>query len=350
MRALMARQRSRTGPTMKDVAALASVSLWTVSNAFSHPERLSPSTRERVLMAAASLGYAGPNPLARSFASGRTGVVALVAAGAAEPLLADPSAALVARGLVQACDHAGVSVLLTGQGVGAAVDGWVLLRDASMASSLSGPVVAVDAPAGEGVVVVGADVAGGAAEAAGHLAALGHRHLAVITWPGAGRRLDGARAGWGDAGPLEVFVASTPPGFHGRPAGRAQQERAVGPVRGDGVEAARVILRRTPRATAILALSDALAIGALEAVRWMGLRVPEDISIVGMDDLPESAGQHLTTVFIPYHPMGELAGAVLAGLLEGRPATHAPPMPTSLSIRATAGRPPERVPLGPRRG
>ena len=71
---------------MKDVAALASVSLWTVSNSFSHPERVASNTRERVLTAAASLGYAGPNPLARSLASGRTGVVALVAADAVDAL------------------------------------------------------------------------------------------------------------------------------------------------------------------------------------------------------------------------------------------------------------------------
>jgi len=324
---------------MKDVAALASVSLWTVSNAFSHPDRVASSTRERVLGAAASLGYAGPNPLARSLASGRTGVVALVAAGAAEPLLADPSAALVARGLIQACDRAGVSVLFTGRGDGAAVDGWVLLRDAGLAPMLNGPVVAVDAPPAEGVSAVGADVGAGAAAAAAHLAALGHRRLAILSWPGAGERLEGARRGWGDAGPVEVFVAGTPEGFHGRPAGMAQQERAVGPVRGDGVEAARVVVQRRPRATAILALTDALAIGALEAVRWSGLRVPEDISIAGIDDLPESAGHQLTSVFVPYRPMGELAGAMLATLMERGTAPAPALMPTSLVIRGTTARP-----------
>jgi LacI family transcriptional regulator len=138
---------------------------------------------------------------------------------------------------------------------------------------------------------------------------------------------------------VEVFVAATPTGFHGRPAGRAQEERAVGPVRGDGVEAARVVVQREPRATAILALSDALAIGALEAVRWMGLRVPEDISITGIDDLPESAGLHLTSVFVPYRPMGELAGAILATLMEHGEAPEPVLMPTSLSIRATTGPP-----------
>ncbi len=324
---------------MKDVAALASVSLWTVSNAFSHPERVASNTRERVLTAAASLGYAGPNPLARSLASGRTGVVALVAAGAAEPLLADPSAALVARGLLHACDRAGVSVLLTGRGDGAAVDGWVVLRDAGLAAALKGPVVAVDAPPREGVSAVGADVGAGAEEAARHLAALGHRRLAILSWPGAGERLEGARRGWGAAGPVEVLVAGTPAGLHGRPAGRAQDDRAVGPVRGDGVEAARVVAGREPRATAILALSDALAIGALEAVRWMGLRVPGDISVVGIDDLPESAALGLTSVFVPYRPMGELAGAMLATLMQHGEAPEPGLMPTSLTIRGTSAPP-----------
>jgi DNA-binding LacI/PurR family transcriptional regulator len=325
---------------MKDVAELAAVSLWTVSNAFSHPERVTPSTRERVLGAAAALGYAGPDPLARSLASGRTGVIALVAAGAAEPLLADPAAAQVARGLAHACDRAGVSLLLTGRADGAAVDGWVLLRDAHPAGRLAGPVVAVDTPARDGVTPVGADVVGGVAQAARHLADLGHRHLAVLSWPGAGAREDGARAGWGAAGPLEVVVAGPPSGFRGHPAGRAQAQRAVGPVRSDGVEAARVALGRVPRPTAILALSDAMAVGALEAVRWMGLRVPGDVSVVGVDDLPDSAGLRLTTVFVPYEPMGELAGATLAELMSGGEATTPALLPTALTVRGTTGPPP----------
>jgi DNA-binding LacI/PurR family transcriptional regulator len=111
-------------------------------------------------------------------------------------------------------------------------------------------------------------------------------------------------------------------------------------VRGDGVEAARVVVQRSPRATAVLALSDALAIGALEAVRWMGLRVPEDISIAGVDDLPESAVLQLTSVFVPYRPMGELAGAMLATLMEHGEAPEPGLMPTSLSIRGTTGPPP----------
>lgn len=327
---------------MKDVAALASVSLWTVSNAFSHPERVTSRTRERVLSAAAALGYAGPDPLARSLASGRTGVVALVADGAAEPLLADPAAALVARGLLQACDRAGVAMLLTGRAGGAAVDGWVLLRDAHLAAELSGPVVAVDAGEPEGVSWVGADLAGGTAEAARHLADLGHRRLTILTWPGAGARLEGARAGWGATGPVDIVVAGPPPDAPARRPGRAENERAVGPRRADGVGAARLALARTPHPTAILALSDALAVGALEAVRWVGLRVPEDVSVVGVDDLPDSAALGLTSVFVPYRPMGERAGATLAALVERGAAPPVAPLPTSLAIRGSSGPPPNR--------
>jgi DNA-binding LacI/PurR family transcriptional regulator len=316
------------------------VSLWTVSNAFSHPERIAPSTRERVLRAAAALDYAGPDPLARSLASGRTGVIALVASGAAEPLLADPAAAQIARGLARACDRAGISLLLTGRADGTAADGWALLRQAAPAGRPAGAVVAVDAPAHQGVTPVGADVAGGAAQAARHLADLGHRRLSILSWPSAGAREDGARAGWGATGPVDVVVAGAPAGPHGRPAGTGRAQRAVGPMRSDGVEAARVALRRDPRPTAILALSDALAVGALEAVRWTGLRVPGDVSVVGVDDLPDSAGVGLTSVFVPYEPMGELAGATLAAIMrDGRAAAPAP-LPTALTVRGTSAPPP----------
>ena len=111
--------------------------MWTVSNAYSHPDRVASATRERVLAAASAIGYTGPDPAARSLALGRTRIVALVADGDAEPLLADPAAALMARGLIHACDAAGVSVLFTGRIGEAAVDGAVHLRVAP-----EGPLVA----------------------------------------------------------------------------------------------------------------------------------------------------------------------------------------------------------------
>lgn len=324
--------------TLRDVARAAGVSVWTASNAYSHPDRVASATRERVLATAASVGYAGPDPIARSLATGRTRIVALLADGTAESLLSDPAAALVARGLVRACDRAGVSLLLSGATGPAAVDGAVLFRTLPAAPAPH-PVVVVDVPPTEGVVVLRADVAGAAAAAARHLRELGHDDLVVLAWPGCGERLDGVRAGWGDAGPLTIYMAGAPEGHHAREAGPAAGRRAVGPTRADAEIAARVALGRTPRPRAVLGLNDLLARVALDTARWTGRDVPGDLSIVGIDDLPGSDALGLTGVFVPYRPLGELAGAALSALVDGATPEPSPPLPTSLVIRGTTGPP-----------
>src|SRR5262245_11244097 len=116
------------GATLRDVAAAAGVSVWTVSNTYSNPAKVAEATRERVHAAAAALGYLGPHPGARSLARGRTGMIAFVAPGDSEALLGDPAAALVARGLLTACSRAGYSMLLSGHASGEMVDGRVFFR------------------------------------------------------------------------------------------------------------------------------------------------------------------------------------------------------------------------------
>lgn len=313
------RRRGR-GLTMVDVARAAGVSVAVVSYAFNRPDRVASATRERVLAAAAAIGYAGPDPAARALRLGRRGAVALVGGGGVEYLVADPVAALVARGLAHACDRAGVALVLSAGG-GASADGAVLLREAAAAGWNGGPAVAVDGEPPPGTPAVRAEVAGGAAAAAAHLAALGHRRLALISWPGAGPRLDGARAGWCGAGPVHALVAPA-------------SARAQGEV------AARRALTERPRPDAVLALSDPLALGALDAAARLGLRAPGDVSVAGVDDLPGSDAAGLTTVFVPYRPMGDLAGTLLAAAMEaGAPPPSPPPLPTTLAIRATTGRP-----------
>jgi DNA-binding LacI/PurR family transcriptional regulator len=300
--------------TIRDVARAAGVSVAAVSYSFNRPERVAPATRERVLAAAAAVGYRGADPAARALRLGRHGAVALAGPGSVEALLADPVAALVARGLARACDQAGVALVLRGER-DTGVDGTVLLRaDASLAGD--GPAVVVDGDAPEGVPRVLAEVEQGAAAIAAHLAALGHRRLAILSWPGAGPRLEGARRGWGDAGPVHALISPEP-------------------HRANGEAAARAALRADPRPDAILGLSDSLALGALDAARQEGLSVPRDLSVAGLDDLPGSDVEALTTVFVPYRPMGDLAGAILASLLEGTDPGSPPPLPTSLTFRAT---------------
>jgi len=306
--------------TARDVARAAGVSVAVVSYAFSRPDRVAAPTRERVLATAAALGYVGPDPAARALRLGRHGAVAVVGAGSAESLLADPAAALVARGVARACDRAGVALVLSGGAARGAVDGAVLVGDAEPGAG-GVPLVAVGGLPREGVPRVAARLGDGAAAAAGHLRALGHRALAVVAPPGAEERREGARAAWTGWGRFRVY-------------------EAAGGARADGEVAARLALEGRPRPTALLALSDQLAVGALDAARRMGLEVPRDVSVAGIDDLPEAAARGLTSVFVPYLPMGELAGGLLAAALAGRPMPAPRPLPTTLVIRRSTGPPP----------
>ena len=98
--------------------------------------------------------------------------------------------------------------------------------------------------------------------------------------------------------------------------------------------------RPRPRPTALLALTDRLAWGALDAARQLGLEVPRELSVAGIDDLAGSRAAGLTSVFVPYLPMGELAGGLLFALMAGEPLPPAPPLPTTLAVRGTTAPPP----------
>jgi DNA-binding LacI/PurR family transcriptional regulator len=311
--------------TLRDVANHAGVSIWTASNTFSNPTRVAEATRQRVLHAATLLDFAGPNPGARSLARGATQMVAFVGPSDAELLLGDPAAALVARGLLSVCDRAGLSLVLTGQPNGQMVDGRVFFRSPAP-EPLRGPVVVVDDVGPEDVQTVSADVRTGAATLGRHLRSLGHSNIAVISHPGADARLAGAADALEDLGPLRVFLS--------------ESAQARWPSQADGEAAARAALALVPRPTALLALSDTLAIGALEAAHRMGLRVPQDVSIAGLDDLPGSDARGLTTALVPYRPMGELAGDLLIARMSGHPQPAVAPLPVPLSARRSTTVPP----------
>lgn len=305
--------------TLRDVAEAAGVSVWTASNTFSHPDRVAEATRERVLAAADALDYAGPNPRARTLALGQTGFIALVAPQDAAPLLRDPGAGLVAQGLLTECDRSWLTLVLAGGDGDLAVDGQVFLRWAP-AQRVRLPAVVVDGP-GDGLPSVRADTDGAATALAGLLLDLGHRRVAVIAGPGEGDRLDAAvQALTGRAQVSVVRTSGTP-----------------WAAEAHGEAAARRVLTAPARPTALMALSDALALGALDGARRMGLSVPGDVSITGLGDLPGAAERGLTTALIPYRPMGELAGRILIDRITGVTAPQAPAFPAPLAIRATTG-------------
>lgn len=317
--------------TLRDVARLVGVSHTTVSNAFSRPDQLSPKLREKILAAARSANYPGPNPAARMLTKGFANTVALVYADPLYHAFEDPATSAFVGGVAEACDQRGLGLLLL-QGGGAslptvqsaAVDGLIIYsmsKDGEAIRTIADrglPMVVVDQPLLPKVPFVGIDDRAAARACAQHLKDLGHRHYAIVTFPLSSdghcglvarkrlkevcfeiprRRIEGY---------LEVLDAGGP-GFSVIvwECVRANEE--------SGREALDGILQSEPRPTAILATSDRLAIGVIEEARHHLLRVPEDLAVIGFDDIPAAQliTPQLTTIHQPMAEKGRLAVSLL---------------------------------------
>jgi DNA-binding LacI/PurR family transcriptional regulator len=335
--------------TLATIAEAVGVSRMTVSNAYNKPDQLSPELRERVMEAAARLGYSGPNPVARTLSRGTTGSIGLVLDYPLTIAFADPGTVQFLHGVAAGCEDEGLGLTLVPriEGGGAAliqnalVDGFVLYcvhpgdprMDAILARKL--PYVRVDFDTEPGMLDVNIDDEGGARMVAEHLTALGHRRIAIALphdAPGASgpealeaawhhvtrSRLAGWRAGLEAAGIdwSTVPVATGPDKL--REAGRIAGGR---------------LLDRADRPTAIIALSDVLAIGILEAAAERGIAVPGDLSVAGFDDVPEAATSSppLTTIRQPHRRKGSEAVRLL---LEG-PEAESILLPIELVVRAS---------------
>ncbi|HEU4538837.1 MAG TPA: LacI family DNA-binding transcriptional regulator [Polyangiaceae bacterium] len=358
--------------TLKEVAAELGVAPSTVSNAYNRPDQLSPALRERVFEAARQLGYPGPNPVARGLRRGAAGALGVLYAGRLSYAFADPAAVLFLQGVAEAAEEAMLGLLLVSgarrgpsdpAAIGdAAVDGFVVysmaegdaLTGAAVARRL--PVVLVDQaarggragrPGAAAVSWVGVDDEGGARAAAEHVLALGHRRLGVVSLelaPDGRRGLASARrcaeaSYWPPRARLRGYAAAV------EAAGLAWAETAAvyetaENVPAEGREAAGALLDRAAPPTALLAMSDQLALGALEAARCRGLRVPEDVSVVGFDDVPAAGLAGLTTVHQPHVEKGATAVRLLVAWLRDEPAPSPPALPTRLVVRASTGPPP----------
>jgi DNA-binding LacI/PurR family transcriptional regulator len=111
----------------------------------------------------------------------------------------------------------------------------------------------------------------------------------------------------------------------------------------EGAAMAAALLTRTPRPTGLLCMSDRLAEGALQSARRLGLRVPDDLSIIGFDDAPGAEALHLSTVRQPHRRKGELAARTLLDLVAQQHSEPGHLLPTELIIRATTGPPPRKT-------
>ncbi|MFI6060212.1 LacI family DNA-binding transcriptional regulator [Streptomyces sp. NPDC051286] len=339
-----ASQPAPARPTSRDVARAAGVSQATVSLVLGGKwrGRVSEATAARVRAATQDLGYR-PNLAARSLRLGRTRTALLVV-----PALTNEFFARVYTGAAAvAAEHDfGVVLYPSPDGTGPARDPFASARaalDGVIASSMAAdaldalrgadlPLVMLDSdPADTGVAArVNLDIADGMRQVTDHLLTLGHRrflHLAsaIDSWTFA------VRAG---------AVRDT---LRGVPGTSVQTVPAALDVRAGREATEQALSAPGPRPTAIICDDDILAAGACKAARRLGLRVPDDLSVTGFDDLALATAvePELTTVQLPAEQVGERGMTALLSVLDGCP-VESGSLPVRLVVRGSSGPPPPR--------
>jgi DNA-binding LacI/PurR family transcriptional regulator len=323
------------------LAAELKVSRTTISNAYNRPDQLSADLRERVLATAKRMGYAGPDPVARSLRTRRAGAVGLIVTEPLNYSFSDPAALDFVAGLAESCEAAGQGLLLVAAGpnrsvsdgtaavLSAGVDGFVVYSASDddpylpVVAQRALPMVVVDQPKDvPGTSRVSIDDRAAMRSVAEYVIGLGHRDLGVLTmrlgrdWPHAG-----AKPAVADPERLQT------PHFH------VQRERIHGvydAMKAAGLQpdsltvvesyehrptsggaAAEVALEVNPRITALMCTSDVLAVSAMDYLRAHGIYVPGQMTVTGFDGIPDALARGLTTVKQPSIEKGRRAGYLL---------------------------------------
>lgn len=329
---------------LDDVARASGVSISTVSRALSEPERVAEPTRRRIYAAVRELGYR-PNRAASLLRSGRTGSLGLLV-----PDLENPYFASLTKGVQARAQEAGMAVLvadsdenlrretdLVGQ-LAQQTDGVLVasprILDLDVAALDGTPSILINAEA-PGLPSVSVDYADATMQAVAHLHALGHRRIAYVGGPAGSsadaRRRDGltqADERFSDVQIVDLGAFS--PRVEG---GEAAADLAVG-----------------SGATGIIAFNDLVAVGLLAMLARRGIAVPDQLSVVGYDDILVSrlATPTLTTMRVDIRGVGEAAVQMFVDLTRRRPKTHADAaderrtMPTRLVVRESTAAPVQR--------
>jgi DNA-binding LacI/PurR family transcriptional regulator len=327
--------------SLADIARLAGVSLATASRALNDAYGVAPATRERVLKIAAEVHYV-VSPDASRLAKRTTGRVALVV-----PHLDRWFFGAMVEGLEDALSNAGLDVLL--YHVNGPDERHRFFEELPARRKVDA-VVVVGFPVDElehkrlglmGVLVVAAggpnadypyvsiddELAGRLA--VNHLLGLGHRRIAMI------ETLDPDPPDWGDRSMRSDAYHSALKG-----AGVPVDPQLIITTEWGGMQGAegmaRLLRQRKPP-TAVYAHSDEVAFGALRTLQQSGLRVPEDVSVVGIDDHPMAELLGLTTVRQPVREQGAVTARMLTSLLAGDDVDRAVMLPTELVVRSSTG-------------
>lgn len=336
------------------------VSRTTVSNAYNRPDQLSSALKEQIYEAAKRLGYAGPDPTARGLRRGSTSAVGVIYDSPLSYAFDDAAAVAFLRGVSSVAEEEKLGLLLVPGSFGEArnaaaignaiVDGFIVYSvsedDPLVKAALErgSALVIVDQPYVEDVPFVSVDNRVAARVAADHLLDFGHQHFGVVCF---GLRRDGEKGFANVERQREALYQVSRARLEGyaealSKAGTPWSDVPVFECQGSsqslGQEAARALFALPTRPTAILATSDRLAIGVLEAAIEMGLSVPKDVSVVGFDNTPEAASSDppLTTVAQNHLEKGRLAAQLLIARLHGNQSENPEPIKTWLVMRGSS--------------
>jgi DNA-binding LacI/PurR family transcriptional regulator len=344
--------------TVKTLAAALGVSAATVSNAYNRPDQLSPQLRQRILATAEQLGYPGPDAAGRTLRTGRAEAIGVLLAERLSYAFSDPFAIEFLTGLSEVVEEHGISIVLmplSSPTVGAPADSASVTGDVSAVRHANIDALAIlslptDHPAAtvaraRGIRLVTTDVSSDPESswvaiddfAAGvmvgeHLATLGHHDVAVIVETNQpagtpGRLLAEADLTFGD-------YAARVAGLRKAMAGQVMIVSGGHNSIESGISATTWLFDRDRIPTAIVGLSDVLAIGALQALASRGLSAPANVSVCGFDDISAAREANLTTVHQPIREKGQHVGRLLIDP-ESQPRQVL--LPISLVPRATTG-------------
>ncbi len=336
-------------PTIDDIARLAQVAPSTVSKVLNNRPHVSRATRARVEQVIAATGFV-PSQRARRLVTGRSCILGLLIPYTSDQLFADPHLLEIMRGIEAEATEREYNLLLTTARTtldaasalvrllrSDVIDGAIVVEThdvqpfAETLQQRPAPWVVIGYASPGVVPAVHADDFSGALAATRHLLGLGHRRLGVISSlprPFAlDERLRGIRTALGEAGQhLDEHLIVT---------------GDFSPASGE--RAAHCLLERPDPPTAIFALNDRMAAGALRAAASRGLRVPEDLSVVGFDDIALASllTPPLTTVRQSGYSLGRAAAALFFQCLDGQTPEAPAIIPTELVVRDSSGPAPQ---------
>ncbi|NBC29279.1 MAG: substrate-binding domain-containing protein [Spirochaetes bacterium] len=317
-------------PTINDIARISGFSKTTVSFAFNDPTRISKDTRGKIIAIAEELGYV-PDPVARNLSMRKLGTIGFLIPQEISVAFLNPYIGEIFRGIGHVCESDGHSVTVIPPRRGqlfegaksAAVDGFVALglmpymKTVQLIRHRHVPFVTIDGVAADDIPSVNVDDTGAATRVMRHVLEQGHRHIGILSFCSPTTQGEAYYSGIGELR-LRGFAEAL------REQGLSLAADTVHIVECDcsqegGRDGARELLTLAPETTAIVTMSDIMAVGAYDAAHALARRVPTELSVSGFDDIPLSRllEPGLTTIEQPGFQKGVAAGELLFRLLHG---------------------------------